>query len=219
MRKLISRIPGGGIESLTGFTGYEGNSQLLIDEATVFDFGMQMAHRTFDDIGVHQVKEPNEVKKAKMIDNLWFEKRDESTQDKKTHDAKFHKDLPALFKETEEIKQTRTYTTVLSVATLAVDSQTNMVSPTLVLLTILARDVAREIRANPEHSYKSWHEVLQETLAQVAERTEIPFANYLYIISPFWVSTIVQCESGLDEQQMKLYIEAMQRATITQILA
>ena len=55
-------------------------------------------------------------------------------------------------------------------ATLAVDCQPNMVSPTLVLLAVLARKVARERRANPEHSYQSWHEVLQDTLAQVAER-------------------------------------------------
>ena len=94
-----------------------------------------------------------------------------------------------------------------------------MVSPKLVLLAVLARKVAPANLANPEHSYQSWHEVLQDTLAQVAEGRQIPFPIFLYNISPFWVPTIVQCESGLDEQEMKLYIEVMQRATISEILA
>ena len=204
-------------EALQAYTGYEGNSQLLVDEATAFDFGMQMAHRTFDENGLRQVKEPNEKERAKIIDNLWFEKTCESTQDEKTHDAKFHKELLALFKKTEEKKQTRIDTSVFPVATLAVDSQPNMVSPTLLLLAVLARRVARENRANPEHSYQSWHEVLQESIAQVVERHSISFP-FLYKISPFWVPTMVQCESGLNEQQMKLYIGAMQRATINEIL-
>ena len=206
-------------KAVQAYTGYQGNSQLLADDATAFDFGMQMAHRTFDENGVRQVKKPNEKEKSNMIDNGWFEKRDESTLDEKTHDAKFHKELVALFKRTEEIKQARPNATVFPVATQAVDSKPSMVSPTLVLLTVLARKIARENRTNPEHSYQSWHEKLQETLAEVAERHGIPFPIFLYNISPFWVPTMVQSESSLDEQQIKLYVEAMQRATISEILA
>ena len=178
-------------KDLQAYTGYEGYSQLLADEATAFDFEMQMAHRTFDKNGVRQVKEPNEKEKTKSIDNLWFEKRDESTRDEKTRDAKFHKELLALFEKTEEIKRTRADATVFPVVILGVDSQPNMVSSTLALLAVLARKVARENRANPEHSNHSWHEVLQETLAQVAERHQIPFPIFFYNISPFWVPTIV----------------------------
>ena len=42
------------------------------------------------------------------MDNLWYEQRDESTLDDKTHDPKFHKELLALFKVTEAIKAGRT---------------------------------------------------------------------------------------------------------------
>ena len=206
-------------KALQACTGYSGNSQLLADDATAFDFGMQMAHRTFDENGVRQVKEPNGKERTNMIDNGWFERRDESTLDEKTHEAKFHKELLALFRETEKIKQNRTETTVFPVAMQAIDSKPNMVSPTLVLLVVLAQRTAKENRANPEHSYQSWHETLQKTLVEVAESHGIPFPIFLYNISPFWVPTMVSSESSLDEQQTKLYIEAMQRATIAEILA
>ena len=80
--------------------------------------------------------------------------------------------------------------------------QRTMVSPTLVLQAVLARKVARESRVEPKHSYQSWHEALQEKLMQMAERHHIHFPIFLHNISPFWVPTIVQSESGLDEQQM-----------------
>ena len=181
-------------KALQAYTGHQGISQLTADDATAFDFGMQMAHRTFDENGVRQIKDPNEHERTNMIDNLWFESRDESTLDEKTHDAKFHKELVALFKKTEEIKQTRTEATVFPVATQAVDSEPNMVSLTLVLPSVLAKKTAREIRTNPRHSYQSWHGELQETLAEVDEQHEIPFSIFLYNISPFWVPKMVQCE-------------------------
>ena len=184
-----------------------------------FDFGMQMAHRTFDENGVRQIRDPNEHERANMIDNVWFESRDESTLDEKTHDAKFHKQLVALFKKTEEIRQTRTEATVFPVATQAVDSEPNMVSPTLVLLSVLAKKIARENRTNPKHWYQSWHRELQETLTENAEQHGIPFPIFLFNISLFWVPKMVQCESNLDEQQVKVYVEAMQRAKISEILA
>ena len=90
-------------KALQAYSGYQGNSQLTADDADSFDFGMQMAHRTFDENGVRQIRDPNEHERANMIDNVWFESRDESTLDEKTHDAKFHKELVALFKKTEEI--------------------------------------------------------------------------------------------------------------------
>ena len=196
---------------LQAYTGYQGNSQLTADDATAFDFGMQMAHRTFDNNGMPHNRDPNEHERANMIDNIWFEKRDGSTLDEKTHNAKFHKELVALSKKTEEIRQTRTEVTVFPVATQAIDSKPNMVSPTLVLLSKLAQKTAQENRTNPRHSYQSWHLELQESLAEVAERHGIPFPIFLYNISPFWVPKIVQRENNLDEQQAKLYVEAMQR--------
>ena len=206
-------------KALQACTGYEGNSQLLADDATAFDFGMQMAHRTFDENGVRRVKEPNEKERANMIDNGWFERIDESTLDERTHNAKFHKELLALFKKTEGIKQTRTDATVFPVAIQAIDAKPNMVSTTLVLLTVLAQKTAQENRMNPQHTYQSWHETLQVTLNETAESHGIPFPIFLYNISPFWVPTMVQRESSLDEQQVRLYVEAMQRATIAEILA
>ena len=157
--------------------------------------------------------------RANMIDKIWFEKRriDESTLDEKTHNAKFHKELVALFKKTAEIRQTRTELSVFPEATQAIDSKPNMVSPTLVLLSILAQKTAQENRTNPRHSYQSWH--LEGNPARKAERHGIPFPIFLYNISPFWVPKVVQRENNLDEQRRKLYVEAMQRAKISEILA
>ena len=101
----------------------------------------------------------------------------------------------------------------------AIDAKPNMVSPTLVLLTVLAQKTAQENQMNPQHSYQSWHKTLQVTLNETAESHGIPFPIFLYNISPFWVPTMVQRESSLDEQQVGLYVEAMQRATIAEILA
>ena len=56
-------------------------------------------------------------------------------------------------------------------------------------------------------------------LAEAAERHGIPFPIFLYYISPFWVLKMVQRENNLDDQQAKLYVEAMQRAKISEILA
>ena len=204
-------------KALQAYTGYQGNSQLTADDAIAFNFGMQMAHRTEN--AMCRNRDPNEHERANMIDNIWFEKRDESTLDEKTHNAKFHKERVGLFKKTEEIRQTRTEVTVYPVATQAIDSKPNMVSPSLALLSILAQKTAQENRTNPRHSYQSWHLELQETLAKVAERHRIPFKIFLYNISPFWVLKMVQRENNLDEQQVKLYVEAMQRAKISESLA
>ena len=46
--------------ALQACTGYQGNSQLTADDATAFDYGMQMAQRTFDENGVRQNRDPNE---------------------------------------------------------------------------------------------------------------------------------------------------------------
>ena len=51
-----------------------------------------------------------EAEQDSMIDNLWYENRDESTKDEKTQEPKFLKELQALFEKTEAIiKQDRTY--------------------------------------------------------------------------------------------------------------
>ena len=52
------------------YTGYKGNSQLLVDEATAYDYGKQMAHRSLDEQGVRQVHDPNTQEREHLTDNL-----------------------------------------------------------------------------------------------------------------------------------------------------
>ena len=85
-------------------------------------------------------------------------------------------------------------------------------------LIIMARSLAKQNEAEPRDTYQTWHKALRETLNQVALRLEIPFPVLLYNISPFWLPSFVQTEYCLDEQQTRLYVEAMQGATISDIL-
>ena len=206
-------------KALQGYTGYAGNSQLLVDEATAYDYGMQMSCRSLNEQGIRQVIDPNEREREHLKDNLWYERRDESTLDDKTYDPKFHKELLALFKVTESIKIERTNTTVFPTATVAMDAQPGMASPTLMLLVVMARNLAQQNEAEPRQTYQTWHQSLRETLNQVAVRLEIPFPVLLYNISPFWLPNYVQEEYNLDDQQTRLYVEAMQGATMSEILA
>ena len=64
---IRSRLPGGSVETLKAYTVYKGNSQLLIDEAIAYDFGMQMAHRSLDEQPTCKVNEPNEQERG----NCW----------------------------------------------------------------------------------------------------------------------------------------------------
>ena len=93
-----------------------------------------------------------------------------------------------------------------------------MVSPTLTILIIMARSLAKQNEAEPRDTYQTWHQALRETLNQVALRLEIPFMVLLYNIFPFWLPNFVQAEYSLDEQQTRLYVEAMKGATISEIL-
>ena len=206
-------------KAIQAFTGYRGNSQLIVDEATAYDYGMQMSIRSLDENGVRKVLEPNENERKHLIDVLWFERRDESTLDEKTHEPKFHKALLALFKETEKIKTERTNSTVFPMAAISTDAKLDMASLTLTLLTVMTRGLARQNEAEPSHTYQTWHKALHETLNQVALRLEIPFPVFLYNISPFWLPSFVQAEFNLDDQQTRLYQEAMQKTTISEILA
>ena len=206
-------------KALQGYTGYAGNSQLLVDEATAYDYGMQMSSRYLNEQGICQANDPNEREREHLMDNLWFERRDESTLDDKTHDPKFHKELLALFKVIESIKTERTNTTVFPMATVAMDVQPGMASPTLTLLIVMARNLAEQNEAEPRHTYQTWHQSLRETLNQVAVRLEILFPVLLYNISPFWFPNFVQAEYNLDDQQTRLYVEAMQGAIMSEILA
>ena len=206
-------------KAIQAFTGYRGNSQLIVDEATAYDYGMQMSIRSLDENGVRKVLDPNENERKHLIDNLWFERRNESTLDEKTHEPKFHKELLALFKETEKIKTERTNTTVFPMAAISTDAKLDMASLTLTLLTVMTRGLARQNEAEPSHTYQTWHKALHETLNQVALRLEIPFPVFLYNISPFWLPSFVQAEFNLHDQQTRLYQEAMQKATISEILA
>ena len=62
-------------KAIQAFTGYRGNSQLIVDEATAYDYGMQMSIRSLDENGVRKVFDPNENERKHLIDNLWFERR------------------------------------------------------------------------------------------------------------------------------------------------
>ena len=119
-------------------------SQMLADEATAFDHGMEMARRTLDEQGGRRVNDPNKRERDRLVDNLWFEYRDESTLDGKTHDPKFYKDLLYLCKTTEAIKANHTNTTIFPVAVVSLDAQPGLGSPTLAMLSILAQERASE---------------------------------------------------------------------------
>ena len=144
-------------KAVQGYTGYRGISQLLVDEATVYDYGMQMSYRSLDENGVRQVNDPNEQERKHLVDNLWYERRDESTLDDKTHDTKFHKELQALFKVTETIKTVRINTTVFPIAAISTDAQHGMVSPTLTLLRVMARNRAKQNETELRHTYQTLH--------------------------------------------------------------
>ena len=199
-------------KALQGYTGYAGNSQLLVDEATAYDYGMQMSCRSLNEQGLRQVNDPNEREREHLVDNLWYERRDGSTLDDKTRDPNFHKELLALFKVTESIKTERTNTIIFPMATVAMDAQPGMASPTLTLSVVMARNLAEQNEAEPRHTYQTWHQSLRETLNQVAELLEIPFPVLLHNISPFWLPNFVQVEYNL-------YVEALQGATMSEILA
>ena len=205
-------------KAVQGYTGYRGKSQLLVDEATTYDYGMQMSSRFLDGNGVRHVNDPNEQERKHLVNNLWYERRDESTLDDKTLDPEFHEELLALFKVTETIKMERINTTVFPIAAISTDVQPGMVSPTLTLLIVMARNLAKQNETEPRHTYQTWHQALRETLNQVALRLEIPFPVLLYNISLFWFPSFVQAENYLDDQQTRLYMEAMQGATIREFL-
>ena len=191
---------------------------MLADEETAFDHGMEMGRRSLDQRGGHRVNDPNERERDRLVDNLWFEYRDESTLDEKTHDPKFYKNLVNLCKSTEAIKANRTNTTIFPVGFVSLDAQPGLGSPTLAMLSILAQDIPRQNAREPTHTYRTWHEQLCEPLHRVAERLGIPFPVFLYNISPFWLPTLVQTEYNLDEHRVRLYVEAMESATMSEIL-
>ena len=89
----------------------------------------------------------------------------------------------------------------------------------MTMLSILAQDIARQNAPETTHTYRKWHEQLREPLIRVAERLGIPFPVFLYNILPFWLPSLVQAEYCLDEQRMCLYMEAMERSTVSETLA
>ena len=99
------------------------------------------------------------------------------------------------------------------------DAQRGLGSPTLTLLTVLAQNIARQNEEEPTHTYQTWLEQLREPLHQVTERLGIHFPVFLYSISPFWLPTFVQTEYNLGEQQVRLDVEALEKATMSEVLA
>ena len=114
---------------------------------------------------------------------MWYERRDESTKDEKTHNPKFHKELVALFEKTATIKQDRIDAMVFPIVPQAVDAQVDTVSPTLALLVAHVQQTIHENRKAPKHSYQTWYETTKETLASVAEQYGFPL-QYFCITSP-----------------------------------
>ena len=58
-----------------------------------------------------------------MRDNIWYERRDDSTLDEKTHELQFHKELVSYFGKTEGIRQNRLNKTVFPTAAPTIDAQ------------------------------------------------------------------------------------------------
>ena len=154
-----------------------------------------MAYRSLDEQGARQVNDPIEQERENLVDNLWYERRDDSTLDEKTHEAKFHKELSALFKLTKTIKKNRTKTTVFPIAAVALDAQPGIVSPTLTLLAVMAQDLARLNEEEPRQTYQTWHQLLHEPLNHVAERQGISFPVLLYTRFPILAPQF--CTGGL----------------------
>ena len=178
-----------------------------------------MGHRSIDEMGVRQVLDPNGHEREYLIHYLWYEMRDEATLDEKTHETKFQKEMTALFKTTEAIKGDRMNTTVFPMAAAALDAEPGMASPTLALLIVLVQDIARQNEKEQKLIHQKWHQLLAEPLSQVAERLGITFPVFLHSISTFRLPNFVQAEYNLDEQQLRLYVEAMERATMSEIQA
>ena len=59
-------------KAVQGYTGYRGNSQLIVDEATAHNYGMQMSIRSLDENGVRKVNDSNENERKHLVDNLWY---------------------------------------------------------------------------------------------------------------------------------------------------
>ena len=175
---------------------------MVVDEATAFDYGMEMARRSLNERGDRIVNDPNESERNNLVDNLWFERRDESTIDEKTHEPKFHKELTNLMKETETIQGDRKNSSIFPLAQISLDAEPGQRSPTLAMLLILAQDIVQRNIQEPTHTYQTWHDQLREPLGQVADRLGITFPVFLHNISPFWLPSLVQAEYGLDEQRM-----------------
>ena len=126
----------------------------------------------------------------------------------------------SLCKTTEAIKANRTKTTVFPVALVSLDAQPGLGSPTLAMLSILVQDIARQNAREPTDTYRTWHEQLCEPLHQVAERLGIPSRCFYTTYPPS--GSPPQCKRNLcnclDEQRVHLYVEAMERATISEML-
>ena len=95
MRVFVPTVLAEVSKALQAYSGYKGNCQLLIDEATAFDFRMQIALRSIDENGVTQISDPTEAEKEGIVDNLWYKKRDESTCGFLATDTQFDRNVEA----------------------------------------------------------------------------------------------------------------------------
>ena len=94
---------------------------------------------------------------------------------------------------------------------MALDALPGTVSTTLALLTVMAQDLTRRKEKKPKQTFQKRHQLQRQPLNHVAERLGISFPVPLYNISPFWLPNFVQAENNPNEQQVRLYVEAMER--------
>ena len=75
-------------------------------------------------------------------------------------------------------QQSRVDTNVFPTTAQAVDAKADLVSPTMALLAVTARDVVRRNIEDSRHTCRLWHQVLEEPLAYVTERHFTPFTIF-----------------------------------------
>ena len=155
-----------------------------------------MARRSLDENRSRQVSNLTLAEKEIMLDNFWYERRDESTLNEKTLEPKFHKALVVLFKKTEGIDRTDKIrpsfyrhtssrcTSRYSLPHIAITGHND------------TRRRTQKFGRSERQTYHTWHLLVEEPLAQVAQRSKILFPIFLKNISSFWLPNLAQVEGN-----------------------
>ena len=191
---------------LQAYTRYKGNSQTLVDKATAFGFGMQMAHGSLDENGVRQVSDLTPDEKKNLLDSLWYDRINQ---------------LVVLFKKTERMRQNRLDTTYDRLPYSHTSNRCASRHSLPHIATTGHYDTRHPTKkfGRSERNVQLWHLLLKEPLAEVLKRHNIPLLIFLYNISPFWLPNLEQVEGNWDDQQTQLYQDAMRETRLSEILA